>query len=116
MVSPQRIEHWEKLEGSYNKEKIVVFLANLKLPSNTIFLIDNVSFHHSKEVVAFAATKGWKLLYTPPWFNPIEGVFSIIKRQYYQCQSIEQSFASVTASHCKAFFDKCTTIREMPKN
>jgi transposase len=119
VVSSQRIEHWEKLEGSYNKERLIGFLTNLNLSNNTVFLIDNVSFHHSKEVVAFAATKGWKFLYTPPyspWFNPIEGVFSIIKRHYYQYQSIEESFASVSSSHCKAFFDKSMRIKDMPKN
>jgi hypothetical protein len=36
-------------------------------------------------------------------FNPIEGVFSIVKRHYYKFLDISRSFDQVTVSHINAF-------------
>ncbi len=52
------------------------------LPAGTVLLLDNVSFHHSKVVKEYAISQGLVLLYVPPyspWFNSVEGVFSIAK-------------------------------------
>ena len=79
----------------YNKTLFLSFLKSLKLPKNTILLMDNVCFHHSKEVVNYIKTQDWSLLFTPPyspWFNPIENVFSVVKNQYRKSKNIENSF------------------------
>ena len=57
--------------------------------------MDNVCFHHSKEVVNYIKTQDWSLLFKPPyspWFNPIENVFSVVKNQYRKSKNIENSF------------------------
>jgi transposase len=85
------------------------FLEALDLPQNTVILLDNVRFHHSKVCKEVAIRKGFELLYVPPyspWFNPIEGIFSIVKREFYKGSSIDASFDKVTESHCNAFFQK----------
>jgi transposase/uncharacterized protein YxjI len=93
--------------GSFNTESFCEFLNNLPYPEKTVFLLDNVRFHHSKQVKNLAINKGWDLLYTPPYspvFNPIEGVFSIVKRNYYKFMNIQKAFACVNDLHIKSFF------------
>ena len=75
---------YETNSSSYNKNSFLSFMKKLDLPINTIILIDNVRFHHSKEVKSYAKTKNWDLLYIPPyspWFNPIENIFSLVKNK-----------------------------------
>lgn len=84
--------------SSYNKNSFLSFMKKLDLPINTIILIDNVRFHHSKEVKSYAKTKNWDLLYIPPyspWFNPIENIFSMVKNKYRKCKDIDTSFKIV---------------------
>ena len=117
IISKDRILKRETLQGSYNKQRFLSFLESLDLPINTVILLDNVKFHHSKDVQEFANKKQWIFLYTPPyspWFNPIEGVFSICKRHYYQHGDINKAFASVKSTHIESFFNKSLRIRSMP--
>lgn len=109
VVSNKEIIHHEEIQGSYNKLTFLSFLSNLQLPHRSVILLDNVSFHHCCDVKNLAKEKQWKLLYVPPyspWFNPIEGVFSIVKRKYYSCYDIQSSFNAVTEDHCTSFFKK----------
>ena len=39
-----------------------------------------------------------------PWFNPVEEVFSVVKRHYYKNGNIADAFGIVTSDHCNAFF------------
>jgi transposase len=113
VASPTGLLKTTCIKGSYNTGLFVQFLETLDLSHGTVILLDNVAFHHSKLVKLFAISKGWDLLYTPPycpWFNPIEGIFSIVKRSYYKGQSIEQAFQTVEQRHCQAFFDKSLSI------
>lgn len=106
-VSNDQIIHRVQTVGSFNADKFMGFLETLDLPCGTVVLLDNVSFHHCSRVKEYASLKGWELLYTPPyspWFNPIEGVFSIVKRSFYTHGCIEKAFASVKPSHLQAFF------------
>jgi transposase len=94
---------------AFNTESFLLFLQSLPLEKQTVILLDNVKFHHSKAVKTFVASKEWILLYTPPyspWFNPIEYCFSIIKRDFYKNQSIDHAFSTLTEAHCQAFFNK----------
>lgn len=99
--------------GSFNTISFCSFLESLNVSRGTVVLLDNVSFHHSKAAKAIAESKGLVLLFTPPyspWFNPIEGIFSIVKREYYKDGSIERAFKTVNRAHCQAFFQKSLTI------
>lgn len=73
-------------EGSINKEIFYKFLKDILLPKLTnrsyVFLMDNVRFHHSVNVVDLIINAGHKILFTPPYSpdcNPIENVISIVK-------------------------------------
>jgi hypothetical protein len=48
-------------------------------------LLDNVSFHRSNCIKEFVESKGFKFLFIPPYspqYNPIEEVFSDMKRVF----------------------------------
>jgi transposase len=107
VVSSTEIIQHEEINGSYNTKKFELFLENLSLPKHTVILLDNVSFHRSASVRPLCRKKDFELLFVPPyspWYNPIEGVFSIIKRHYYKTRDIQGSFHVVTKEHCQAFF------------
>jgi transposase len=90
-----------------HQERFATFLDALDLPNGTVIMLDNVAFHHSKIAKVAADKKGFELLFTPPyspWFNPIEEVFSIVKRAFYKNWSIKDAFESVNSMHCAAFF------------
>lgn len=116
-INQSRLLKKQETIGSFNKIKFLAFLECLDLPKNTVVLLDNVSFHHSKEVKSFAATKQWILLYVPPyspWFNPIEGVFSIVKREYYKSGDAKECWSSLETTHVQAFFKKSLEIECNP--
>lgn len=101
----------------YNKISFLEFLKSLDLPHNTIILMDNVSFHHSKDVISYIKNKGWILFFTPPyspWFNPIENVFSMIKNHFRKNKSIEDSFNIVKKKHIFNIFN--STISNILNN
>lgn len=82
-VTCDRILRRVDKQGSFNAQSFSEFLSNLDAPAQTVILLDNVAFHHSKSVEEMAKRKNFELLYVPPyspWYNPIEGVFSIVKR------------------------------------
>jgi transposase len=92
-----------------NTESFLKFLQSLNLGPDMVVLLDNVSFHHSKAVKDFLASKFIQVLYTPPyspWFNPIELCFSSVKRHFRKNQDIEQAFVSVQSEHFGRFFQK----------
>jgi len=98
---------FSKKLGSYNTDTFCEFLTNLNYPEKTVIIMDNVSFHHSLKVKNIIIKKKWNILYIVPYspvFNPIEGVFSIVKRCYQKCRSIEKSFENVTNNHLVKFF------------
>ena len=117
LVSKESIVHRVETRGSFNTDKFLSFLQSLDLPSGTVFLLDNVSFHHSKEAKDYAVLRGWEFLYVPPyspWFNPIEGVFSIVKRDFYINGSIDNAFSKVKPKHLEAFFQAALSTVHNP--
>ena len=99
----------QRLEStkSYNSLSFLNFIRSYSFPEKSVILLDNVSFHHSSYVKQYCKEKEIILLYVPPyspWFNPIEGIFSIVKRQYYKTGNIEDSFNAVSLNHIKSFF------------
>jgi transposase len=68
----------------------------LKLPAQSIVLIDNASFHKGEEMKKALSDAGHTLLYLPPYspdLNPIEGKWAQCKakRRKMRC-SIEELF------------------------
>ncbi|PNH01358.1 hypothetical protein TSOC_012764 [Tetrabaena socialis] len=97
----------EQRKGSFATASFVEFLRRLSIPERSIILLDNVAFHRSKAAREMAAQRNWTLLFVPPyspWFNPIEGIFSIVKRRWYSGLTIDDCFAAVTPTHTAAFF------------
>lgn len=104
--------------GSFNTQYFRDFLCQAPIESGTVILLDNVAFHKARSITELADQKGWILLYTPPyspWFNPIEGMFSIIKRHFYQHESIDDAFIALTSKHASAFFLQSFSLRDRPK-
>ena len=101
--------HYQKKMGSFNTSSFLEFLQNLKLPRGSTVILDNVSFHHTRAVKSFLQTAGVNVLFTPPycpWFNPIEGCFSIVKRAFARTEDIDAAFQSLQPHHFAAFFRK----------
>ena len=98
---------YNRRTGSYNAESFAQFVRQLPFPPRTVLLLDNVSFHHSAVTRHAAAEKGFDLLYVPPyspWFNPIETVFSIVKRHFYARHNAEAALAAVHNHHVMGAF------------
>ena len=106
---------FSKKEGSYDTQSFLCFLKTLNLPYDCVLLLDNVRFHHSKLVKEYCDSNHINLLFIPPyspWFNPIEGCFSIVKKAFPEAQNIDDAFKALKQSHFKAFFDKCLEATE----
>jgi transposase len=116
-VSNKSILATKAIQGSFNTHLFLDFLMNLSLPPQTVVLLDNVKFHHSRVVKDYAISQGIHLLYVPPyspWFNPIELCFSVVKRHYYKTLDIEKSFQMLTTKHCESLFDRSLKITNGP--
>jgi hypothetical protein len=77
--------HHEVLDHNCKKSDFVSFIERLELPRGMTLLMDNIQFHKSNETVAALQSKGFQVLYTPPYsprFNPIENVFGVVKTAY----------------------------------
>lgn len=93
--------------GSFDTASFVQFVQQLSLPRGTVLLLDNVRFHHAANAKQAAAEKGYELLYVPPyspWFNPVELVFSIVKRHYYKHHDVQAALGAVTTQHVTGAF------------
>ena len=76
-----------------NKEIFYEYLKNELLPKikNKYIIMDNVSFHKSKEIKELILKSKNKIIYIPPYspeYNPIEGVFHILKNKIRQKDEI----------------------------
>lgn len=63
------------------------FLSQLPYPSGTCILLDNACFHHTPASKNTANTKGYHLIYLPPYspeLNPVELAFAAMKNRYYR--------------------------------
>ena len=100
--------------GPFNASSFVDHMRQFPLRRGTAVLLDNVAFHHSSIVHEYARNRGVMLVYVPPyspWFNPIEGAFSIAKRHFYAYRDLEAGLQAVTSRHVRAFFRKSLSLR-----
>ena len=105
--------------GSFNAQSFEEFLSCLGATPGTVFLLDNVAFHHSRRVKDLASQRGWILLYVPPyspWYNPIEGVFSVVKRAFYKSGDVDAAFLHATAHNAIAFYQHAMQYTSCPGN
>jgi transposase len=108
-VTDDAITGVDVFPGSANTSKILSFVASLNLPKGSVLLLDNVSFHHALTFKKMCEELKIELLHVPPyspWFNPIELVFSIVKRAYYRTNQISSSWGRVNGTHIRNFFEK----------
>lgn len=92
----------------YNTETFVAFLKDTLIPNLPLttkaILMDNVAFHKSKQVSALLEHHGLVPLFIPPYSprcNPIEEVFSILKRYFRQVFTPDNFLESVKAAQKK---------------
>lgn len=81
------IIHYDILNDSCNKSNFVDFITDLPrhLVAGKTLVMDNISFHHSKETLEAVKDKGCNILHIPPYsprYNAIEYAFSTIKGNY----------------------------------
>jgi len=108
-VSPGLQTRFVTTTLTFNTKSFAAFLRSLRYRKNTVILLDNVSFHHSKLVREIAEGKGWELLFTPPYspvFNPVEGVFSVAKRTFRRIRDPAAAILAVSAAAVKNFFHR----------
>lgn len=114
-VSCSGIVGYEILDHNCKKPDFVKFINSLDAPPGSTILLDNVRFHHSKETLDVATSKGFRLLFTPPYspkMNPIENVFGVLKPLYRRvCPSrptqgfdYRQAFVCTIDRHVQADF------------
>lgn len=63
------------------------FIQSLPHPAGAVMVLDNAAFHKTQEVVQVAKSKGYVLMYLPPYtpeFNAIELVFGVVKQDFYR--------------------------------
>lgn len=86
-VSKTGLVGYEILDHNCKKPDFVKFIQKLKAPKGSVLLMDNIPFHHSKEVIEAIKLKECNTLYTIPYsprINPIENIFGMIKPLYRQ--------------------------------
>jgi transposase len=95
-IHPNGVVDHKMIPKAFDKVSFLQALEQFvpKLPSQTkAILMDNVSFHRSYDVVNFLKSKGLVPLYIPPYSprcNPIEEVFSLLKRNFRNLELTEQ--------------------------
>lgn len=91
--------------GSYDTLSFFEAFSKFDIQPGTVVLMDNVRFHHTQIVKEYAKKRNIFLLYTPPYspqFNPIELVFSMVKRNFARTRDIDASFCSVERQHIRS--------------
>jgi transposase len=84
-VSSSGIVGWDLFRGSGCTDIFADFINKVQFGNYKYALIDNVSFHHAKVVRTAFADKKVVPLYLPPYtpqWQPVEYVFSRLKREY----------------------------------
>lgn len=78
----------ESQVSAYNSESFLAFLKDLVKhlkPNHKYLLMDNGRFHHKKDCLDFLLQHNLEPLFIPPYspeYNPIEEVFSLVKRNF----------------------------------
>jgi transposase len=107
----------------------MTFLISPQLPemnsfpsARSVLVLDNASFHHSKEFLEPFYLAGVRVLFTPPYqpfFQPIESAFSKMKAslrreserwQHQGCSDVEmiaRALSTITSSDARGWILHC---------
>lgn len=106
-ISSSSILHYAIQQKSFTTSTFKGFLEALLprlSPRVKYILMDNIPFHHNYQIKQLLSSKGITPLFIPPYspqFNPIEEVFSVLKRRFRKLYGVERkSFAD--AVHASA--------------
>lgn len=98
-IGSDKVICFKQQASAFNKCTFVHFLLQDLIPklssSVQYILMDNVRFHHSKEVMKLLNDNNLTPLFIPPYSprcNPIEEVFSLLKRDFRSLYLRSQSF------------------------
>lgn len=110
VVSPKMKIRHRLYTGSVNKETLTDFInENKSAFRNKTLLLDNVSFHKSKCVLETLEKLNCKVLFTPPYspyLNPIEEVFSQMKRYIRKSYSYDANYIDLIDDSVKQITKK----------
>lgn len=113
-ISNKTIVKYNISKQNINSNSFKKFIYELNLSfNNHYFLMDNVSFHHSKIIKNIFANSSNQLLFIPPYspdFNPIEMVFSQFKSNIKYLNNddfahmISESFSIISSINLNNFY------------
>lgn len=107
-INSNGISHHKFLNGSSNTNEFIIFLNELQLKNITqkYILMDNVSFHHSKQVCLLLKELNLQPIYTSPYspeWNPAEMFFSLYKRIHRSMNNIKMNIDNYFQEIIKKF-------------
>lgn len=115
-VTNHNIISFSLQNGAFNSYSFFNFVKNLLdqilNDQKYVFIMDNVSFHKSKKIIDLVHSKGHRIVFIPPYSpqcNPIEEVFSELKRKYRSCDNpsfidkIKTSITQINQSNLKGY-------------
>lgn len=116
-VSNKKVIAYQIIEKSVDTHKFIDFFKdNLDKFKGKHILMDNASFHRSKDFTNYAKENKLNIIYNVPYrpeWNPIEGAFSKVKKIVRENTTfekdelkkvIEKSLKSLTSNNLKNFF------------
>ena len=84
-LSSRGIEAWAVVTGASNKKRFLEFADKLIACRQRHILLDNISFHHSREVLDRLHQGGKEVLFLPPYspeLQPVENAIYVLKQAY----------------------------------
>lgn len=95
-IQPNGIISYKAVSKPFNKQSFKDYLEESLFPllneSIKAIIMDNVAFHKSKDIIELFKTRGLEPIFIPPYTprcNPIEEVFSIMKRAFRVSKKID---------------------------
>lgn len=131
-VQPNRVISYKLQKDAFNTTSFYSYLSDMfdildkdKGESNGTknsytLIMDNVAFHKSKRIKELVESRGHQILFIPPYSpqcNPIEEVFSELKRKYKSTpvdnfkQKIHTSLNSIKLSNIEKYFKHMKNLK-----
>jgi transposase len=111
-MSLKGIEHYKIVEGGAKSDQFNSFIRKLQNKNAKKYLLmDNATIHHNKDLLKIVSKN--KIVYNAPYspeYNPIEMLFSKLKRQLYRqypnklTEQIDKILKSITQEEATNYF------------